>query len=198
MQGILNTSVNIQCLKKDGSPIDINLFTTPIRGDGGHIVGAIGIAEDITQREDTLNEAETQFRTLVEENLVGVSIIQDNKFIYVNPRFAEIFGYTEKELLKRDVIDLVTTEDRSLVRENIHKRIKGEIKNSRYIVRGLKKENHIIDVEVFGSQMIYNGRPAVISTLLDITERKKAEKALKESEDRFALFMKKYSRGSIY
>ncbi|MGM0865211.1 MAG: PAS domain S-box protein [Bacillota bacterium] len=192
LQGVIKTSANVQCLKKDGSPIDINLFTTPIRGDGGHIVGAIGIAEDITQRktmEVTLNEAETKFRTIVEENLVGVSIIQDNKFIYVNPRFAEIFGYTEKELLKRDVIDLVITEDRSLVRKNIHKRIKGEIKNSRYMVRGLKKDNHIIDVEVFGSQMIYNGRPAVISTLLDITERMKAEKALKESEDRFALFM---------
>jgi PAS domain S-box-containing protein len=43
---------------------------------------------------------------------------------------------------------------------------------------------------VFGSQMVYNGRPAVISTLLDITERKQVEKSLKESEDRFALFMK--------
>lgn len=193
LQGEINTSVNVQYLKKDGSPIDIHLFTTPIRGDGGQIVGAIGIAENITQRkkmEVALNEVETKFRTIVEETLVGVSIIQDNKLIYANPRFAEIFGYTQKELLKKDVIDLVITEDRSLVRENIHKRITGEIKNIRYIVRGLKKDNRIIDVEVFGSQMIYNGRPAVITTLLDITESKQAEKSLKESEDRFALFMK--------
>ncbi|MGM0876498.1 MAG: PAS domain-containing protein [Bacillota bacterium] len=77
LQGEINTSVNVQCLKKDGSPIDIHLFTIPIRGDGGHIVGAIGIVEDITQpkkMEVALYEAETKFRTIVEETLVGVCI----------------------------------------------------------------------------------------------------------------------------
>lgn len=193
LQGEMNPCVEGQCLKNDGSPFDIHIFSAPIRNDEGHLVGVIGIAKDITQQkkiEVGLNEAETKFRTIVEETLVGVSIIQDNKLIYVNPRFAEIFGYTQKELFERDVIDLVTTEDRSLVRENIHKRITGEIKNIRYLVRGLKKDNRIIDVEVFGSQMIYNGRPAVISKLLDVTERMQAEKSLRESEDRFALFMK--------
>jgi two-component system sporulation sensor kinase A len=196
LEGVLQGEmkcIEVQCLKKAGSPLDIHISLTPIRNDEEHLVGVIGISEDITQRkkvEVALNEAKTKFRTIVEETLVGVSIIQDNKLIYVNPRFAEIFGYTQKELFERDVIDLVFSEDRSLVRENIHKRITGEIKKIRYSVRGLKKDNRIIDVEVFGSQMVYNGRPAVISTLLDITERKQVEKSLKESEDRFALFMK--------
>jgi two-component system sporulation sensor kinase A len=197
LEGVLkddmNPCVEAQCLKKNGSPIDIKIYSSPIRNDAGLIVGAIGIAEEITQHkkiEGALDEAEIKFRSIVEETSVGVSIIQDHKLLYVNPRFAEIFGYTQKELLERDVIDLVMTEDRPLVRENIHKRLTGEIKNIRYIVRGLKQDNRIIDVEVFGSQMMYKGKPAVISTLHDITERKQAEKSLRESEDRFALFMK--------
>ncbi len=135
--------------------------------------------------EVALKEAEAKYRALVEESLVGVSIIQDNKIIYVNPRFAEIFGYTQEEMLELDIMCLIAYEDRPFVMENVRRRITGEINTIRYLTRAVKKDNSIIYVEVHGSRMIYNGRPAVISTLLEITERKNAEKALSESEERF-------------
>lgn len=143
-----------------------------------------GLINDITElklTEEALQQSEAKFRSLVEESLVGVYIIQEGKFSYINPRAAEIFGYeTDEVISEKTIADLVYEKDLKIVQENIKKRITGEIKSLRYSFRGKKKDNTIIDVEVMGSYTIYDGSPAVIGTVLDVTERNKADRELRK------------------
>ena len=122
-----------------------------------------------------------QYRQLVEEALVGVYIIQENRFVYCNPKMSEIFGYTPEEIVQtKTVRDLTDPSDYERVRDNLRKRFEGAVKSAHYSFRGRKKDGQIIDVEVFGSRIVIQGKPAVIGSLLDITERKRAEEALQE------------------
>jgi two-component system cell cycle sensor histidine kinase/response regulator CckA len=143
------------------------------------------------QKTESLRWAgEPQFRSLVEQSLVGVYLVQDNRFVYVNPRLAEIFGYPAGEIInKLTVPDLVAASDRALVQENLARRLSGEITGLNYSFRGLHAFGWPLQLEVFGSRIEYLGRPAVIGTLLDVTDRYEAEAALRESEARYRLLI---------
>jgi PAS domain S-box-containing protein len=132
--------------------------------------------EEHKQVEIALKESENKFRDLSEESLVGVYLIQDDTFKYVNPTFAEIFGYTAEELIDRKrPADVVLPEDVSTLEENMRKRLSAEVRSIHYNLKGIKKDRSAISIEVYGSRTIYRGRPAVIGTLLDSTKRKKNE-----------------------
>ena len=147
------------------------------------------VGRDITELKlggRALEQAEVKFRNLVEDSLAGVYIIQGGTFQYVNPRMAEMFGYTQDEIIRnKRVSDLVAESDRTMVSENIRKRLDGEIKSLQYVFRGQKKDGSRIDVEVYGTQTEYNRASAVIGTILDITERRRAEEALQLSEQKY-------------
>jgi PAS domain S-box-containing protein len=143
---------------------------------------------DPTQTKEALRESENKFRDLAEKSLVGIYLIQDDVFKYVNPKFSEIFGYTIGSLTKtkRKVPkDLVFPEDWPLVQENIRKRIVGETVSIHFEFRGITRKKEIIYVEVYGSRTVYQGRPALIGTLLDITARKRADELLKQTEQKY-------------
>lgn len=178
----------LRWIRDDGGIVFAEHRIAPLFEDGV-LVGLQGVARDVTARrtaEDALKAAEAKFRGLVEHSLVGIYIIQDGRFAYVNPRFAEILGYPSEEILRhRSVEDLVAAEDRPLVRENLRRRMAGEVNALHYSYRALRKDGTIVEVEVRGTRMDYEGRPAVIGSLLDITERKRAEDELRRSESRF-------------
>lgn len=134
-----------------------------------------------------LRESEGRFRALVEQSLAGIYIIQDGCFRYVNPGFAAMFGYASAdEIIGRvPVAELVMPDDRARVAENVRQRVDGEISDIHYTFAGLRRDGGRIEVEVHGRRFDYQGRPAVIGLILDITARKAAEDALRESELRF-------------
>ncbi|NIM07285.1 MAG: PAS domain S-box protein, partial [Armatimonadetes bacterium] len=171
-------------VRKDGTEFPVELTVATWTTPEGRFCTAI--IRDVTERKraaEALAEAEAKYRSLVEESLVGVCIIQDGRFKYVNPRLADIFGYTREEMLsKENVLDLVVPEDRTLVAENIRKRIEGEIETIHYVTRGLRKDGRVIHIEVLGTRTEYEGKPAIIGSLLDITERKMAEQKRQELE----------------
>jgi PAS domain S-box-containing protein len=105
--------------------------------------------------------------------------------VYVNDEYAKLWGYTEEEFIGLHIDRITYKEDRELVQERVRARISGEIHSMRYEGRGVRKDGTVKWVEVFGTRTIYKGSPALISCLVDITERKKAEKQLMESEEKF-------------
>jgi PAS domain S-box-containing protein len=142
----------------------------------------IVLRRKVHEQTENLRESEKKFRVLVEQSLVGVYIIQNDRFAYVNPRFAEIFGYADDELVQvASVTDVVFGEDQQIVQENIRRRVNGESASMHYQFRGRRKDGAIIHVEVLGSRTEFQGQTAVVGTMLDITERKRAEAAVAET-----------------
>ena len=156
----------------------------PYRDEQGNIVGIIGFSIDITERKkaaDALQESENKFRSLAEKSLVGIYLIQEGIFKYVNPRLAEIFGYTVEELVdKLGPKHLAHPEDWPIAEENIRKRMSGDAESVHYTFRGIKKDKKIIYLEVYGTRIEYHSKPTIVGTLLDITERKISEEREKE------------------
>ncbi|MDD5168896.1 MAG: PAS domain S-box protein [Syntrophales bacterium] len=136
---------------------------------------------------EALRESEDKFRSLAERSNVSVYLIQDGVFRYCNACFAGMLGYAVEEMIdKITPEDIVFPEDyRSFSAENIRKRLAGEVESLRYEVRLVTKNSEIRYVEAHGSRTIYQGQPAVIGTIVDITDRKHAEEALLESEHKY-------------
>lgn len=153
----------------------------------GKLNGVIEYVRDITERkkmEEALQASEEKFKALSEQSITGIYLIQDGKFAYVNPRLAEILGFQQEEMIGLSVLDLVAETDREIVRENFRKRLSGEVPSIHYTFRALNKNGSEVEMEVHGSSMMYQGRLAIIGTLLDITERKRAENDLKEAKEK--------------
>lgn len=136
-----------------------------------------------TLLEQALEKSEIKFKTLTEKSVVGVYLIQDGVFLYVNPKLAEIFGYERSDLIgTTKVRDLVFHEDWPILEENLRKRMSGQIDSMNYQFRGIKKDGSVIDIEAYGSRMDHQGAPAVIGSLVDITERLAMESKMREHE----------------
>jgi len=147
-----------------------------------------GTIQDITPRkraEEALRQSEERFRTLSETSQTGIYIFQDGTILYVNPTFARIYGYTPEEMLGMDPLSLVSPEDRAFVKERMQARLDKKEKISEYESRMVTKDQRIITVRIMGAVIPFQGRPAIAGNLLDITEQKRAEEALRESEERY-------------
>lgn len=126
------------------------------------------------------------FRSLVENSLVGIAAMDNEGFSYVNPRFAEIFGYSQEEILTSIApMELAVERDRARVAENIDRRLRGEVGTLRYTFRGQRKDGQHIEVEVQGTRTELGGKTFIVGTLLDITERRQKEDALRRQEEHF-------------
>jgi PAS domain S-box-containing protein len=170
--------------RKDGTTVWVDIHASLIRDEGGRPLRTLAVVQDITARKEAeaaRNRAEEKFRCLVEQSLVGIYVIQGDRFVYVNPKMAEIYGRSPEALTSAPVTDFVHPEDRALVRQNIEKRLTGVAQSIHYPLRVLRPDGTVFFVETHGGRTEYNGTPAILGSLLDITERISAEEALKAS-----------------
>ncbi len=147
---------------------------------GGSVVAFQGNFRDVTEKkriENALRDSEEMFRKLAEKSLVGIYLIQDGVFKYVNPKMAKLWGYSVGELIGKSPLEFIHPEDREIVRRNLEKRVRGEIESINYRLRMIRKDGKVRHNEVFGSRVIYRGKPAIIGSLIDVTERLELEKA---------------------
>jgi two-component system cell cycle sensor histidine kinase/response regulator CckA len=162
-------------LHKKGWPVIFETSGEPVYDRGGVLAGYRGIDRDISERkltEGALRQSEEKYRSVVENSLVGFCIVQDGLFRFVNKGFCEMHGYTYEEVVDKMGPADTVGEDREMVQENIRKRISGEMHNIEYELRAARKDGQIITLKVFGSTILYNGRPASIATIVDITREK--------------------------
>jgi diguanylate cyclase (GGDEF)-like protein/PAS domain S-box-containing protein len=125
-----------------------------------------------------LRESEAKFRGLVSQSLVGIVLIEGGTFSYANAKFGEIFGYSSDEIRGMGPLQIAAMGDRSLVAENIDKRLRGEVDQLGYVFHGLRKDGAVIDIECHSSVMNIGERLLLISLLMDISERTRAERVV--------------------
>lgn len=165
---------------------DFGLFQTAVmleeqvRSRTAKLETALRENEKITR---ALRESEAKFHQLVSQSLVGIVIMENGVFSYSNAKFNEMFGYSADEIRGLDVLDTVAEVDRALVEENIRKRLSGEVARLDYVFRGLRKNGVEIDVEVHTNAMEIGGKLALISLLMDVTERIRAEREVRALHD---------------
>jgi PAS domain S-box-containing protein len=163
---------------KDGSKKEV-FFRSVTLTDGRQLV----TYEDITDRkraEEQLRESEERYRSLVEDINDGYFIVQDGSFVYVNQAFATLSGYTKEAILGRGFSDLLPQEyweglsgsDGSEAGDREH--------GGQYEFEISSEGGENLVLEIRSRIMEFNGRPAIAGICKDITERKKAEMALKE------------------
>lgn len=129
--------------------------------------------------------SDTMYKMLAECSLTGVFLHQDDRYIFVNEQFAKMHGYPQEELIGMKYTELIHPEDRQVITPRVTERISGGPLPHRFEIRRVKKDGKVIWAEVMAVNLEYNGRPATMGNVLDITARKEAELALKNSEKRY-------------
>ncbi|MEO6719322.1 MAG: PAS domain S-box protein [Ferruginibacter sp.] len=159
--------------------------TSPVYDPGHKLIGIRLLTESIDDRkhaEAVLRESEEKFRSIVEQSLVGIYIIQHEKLVYVNPGFEKIFGYSKNKLINKMSFDgLVHPDDIELVRNNYDKRISKRRTKQQYIFKAIRNDGAVLHLEVIASVILYNEEPAVIGTLVDITGRIEEERKISQA-----------------
>ncbi len=166
-------------LRKDGSEVPVELSVSVFEFAGERYL--IAVLRDISQRksmEDKLRASEEMFRIISENSLVGIYLVQDGVLRYANPRLAEIFGYTQEEMLGRNVLDFIYPEDVEQVKRNMEERMRGSLPAASYVLRCVRKNGEVFYAEVYGARVSYRGEPAIIGILIDATDRINAEKRI--------------------
>ncbi len=145
---------------------------------------------DITERkemEEALRKSEEQYKLLFENAAESIVVIQDGKVVLSNEMATVLTGYSQEELGSIHFVNYIHPDDAELVVTNHMKRLKGEVVDRIYSYRIVKKGGYVRWVEMNSLKINWKGRPATFNLLSDITERKHAEDALRESEEKYRL-----------
>jgi PAS domain S-box-containing protein len=162
----------------------------PLRDGSGNILGVLGTYEDITEykrTETALKDSEEKFRSIVENSLAGIFMVDDAyRFIYVNDEMCRILGYPAEELSGMDFRRVLSAESEVLVTDHYLRRQRGEQLPNRYEMEVVRKDGGLREVEMIASVVKDSaGRIRSMGQLVDITDRRRVEQAVRESESRY-------------
>ena len=168
---------------KNGKIVDIEISVNYIKEGGDKLFVFV---RDITERkkaEEALRESEEKYRQLVERANDGIVIIQDGTVKYANSRLVEMWGGTIEEVLGSPFINYVHPDERLKVLDHYKRRMAGGDIAPVYDTVLVGKDGHKIPAELNAGLINYQGKPADLVLVHDITKRKKAEEVLKEKEN---------------
>ncbi len=130
-----------------------------------------------------LRVSEFRFRGLVNQSLVGIAIIEDGRFTYANAKLAEMLSYSLEELQQIGPLETATRADRPLVKEQMRRRLSGEVDRVCYLFHALRKNGATLVIECHSSVMEVGGRPVLINLMIDVTERVRVEREVEALQD---------------
>jgi len=193
--GVANKGFSWKTTRKDGSHGFAETSVSPIRDDEGKIIGFRGVGRDITERkksEEKLRQSEERYKALFDSSVIGTLVLdaETMQVMMGNEAAMKIFGFNSlEEGACVNVLDFVPQDDRELNFELIKRELFEQDSRQTYDVRAVTKDGREIWINVTGVPMMYKGRLTGMVTFTDITERKQAEEALRQSEENYrALF----------
>ena len=145
---------------------------------------------DITERkmiENALKLSEEKFRLIFENAAESILVVQNNRIQIFNPMVQQMTGYSSEDLVNSNFIDFTHPEDRTLVLKAYHNRLAGKKHSEKSQYRIVRKDGGIVWVEAHGVKIEWSRYPAIQYFIIDITEQKKAEDALRASEEKYRL-----------
>ena len=170
----------------------------PLRDGAGDVFGLVGVNRDITDRkrmEEALRESEDRYRNLFELAPLPLIVLDDatRRILAVNRAAEEKYGYTRQEFMPMTILDLQVEADRERVAQELVTRdlTKPGFSQRRHVT----KDGQVIHAEVTGRPLTFHGRNARILLINDVSERMRAEEALRESEERFRATFEQASVG---
>jgi PAS domain S-box-containing protein/putative nucleotidyltransferase with HDIG domain len=176
---LMGKLTEITGLRKGGIEVPIELSLSARETADTRIVTAI--VRDVTERVQalkSLRQSEEMYRSITENSLTGFFVVQEGRLVFVNRRFAEMHGYKPEELIGHHSFELIHPDDREMVWQMVAKSEQGELPLGLYEMRAWTKDKRTLWVAVSTTAIEYNGRPAGLGNVMDITERKKAEEGI--------------------
>jgi len=168
---------------KGGRLLEVALTVSPIRDGRGDVVGAATIARDVTERkraQEALSRSEERYRAVVEQSAEGLYLVDSvtRRILETNPALQNMLGYTAEELRGMELHEIVA-HAREDVEANIERTLR---EGTRFIrERGYRrKDGSVVEVEIAASAIDYGEKRVICAAVRDITERKRAERALRE------------------
>ncbi|MGA9362820.1 MAG: PAS domain S-box protein [Bacteroidota bacterium] len=172
--------------KKNGEIMDVVETSTPIRNERGEIIAYRGILRDVTERkalERKLKESEEKYRSLIDASPDGAAVTCKGKFLYTNRAFARLYGYQkDTDLLNKSIFEIVSEEQREDVLHWFQQHELDQRTPSRYEFTGMQSDKKKMNVEVYGSPVLYEGKACLLTFHRDITERRLLHEELGEAE----------------
>ncbi|MFI5180679.1 MAG: PAS domain S-box protein [Thermoanaerobaculia bacterium] len=184
--------------RKDGNVLFVRESARAVRGPDGKVLYYDGTVEDITERRQTesaLRESEERYRSLVEGSSNAVMLHSEGRFVFVNPAAVKLFGASSPEqLLGQPILERVHPDFRNPVKGRIVS-LHGGLPIPEMVERFLKLDGSEIEVEVTASRVSLKGKETIQVEARDVTERRKAESALRGSEERYRRIVENATEG---
>ncbi len=171
----------------------LSLYVTifPVKDAEGRITNAVCQHLDISDRKqakEALRESEEKYRAVFDNAGIGIDLLdRDGRIVKVNKALLNILGYAEEELRQLTFLEITHPDDKEISKQNLEALIAGDIDSYRLEKRYLRKDGSIVWVDLWSSAVRdANGEyEATVAVIEDITQRKLAEHALQESEQKY-------------
>jgi len=173
---------------KQGTVLHNEWYNSVLHDESGRVISVLSLVLDVTARkriEEAMRESEEQYRLLFESNphAMWVYDLETLRFLAVNDAAVEQYGYSRDEFLSMTLAQIRPPEDVPILQDVLARRSAQLARPAEW--RHRKKNGALITAEITAHQLDFSGRRAELVMAIDITERKLAEQALRESEDRY-------------
>ena len=178
-----------RCVRKDGEIR--HLLNDSVLLDEGPEMLVLGHVIDVTDQlkaEEALRQSENTYRALIEGLQAGIAFFGSNKVMYINPAFERLLGYSLDEINRiEDLFMLIHPDDLPGALDKLQAHRRGNTEDAPYELRIIRRDGEIRHILGTAEVIEHKGKPAVIANVIDVTDQRKAQQALEESEEMFRL-----------